>query len=249
MQRLLPLLMLGCAVEPPPPPPVAPDAGLLADALVSIQPGQVLDLVDLARSLVPADEQPATSCPAPTVTDEGQVRWAGRCVMADGTALWGELAWLEADGITWVAAENFRVWRGGSLVLAIDGAIELQEQGDLLMMDAAASFCRDDGCATGPTIVDLTYTVFPLSDYPDAYDVTVSGAVGTGDAPISVEGTWSVDALACPTEPASGTIAVRQSEHHVLSVDGATDCDGCGSWVVQGVQVPAWCGAELAAPH
>ena len=155
----------------------------------------------------------------------------------------GRLERYAGGGAAWIASEGFTVRRDGGLVFALSGAVELQEQGELALLDAAATWCGAAGpaCADGPVPVDLAFTIFPLSGYPGAYDGTVTGAVGASSGVATVEGAWSVDQSACPVEPASGTFALRAEQRHALVMDGATACDACAAWTVDGMAAPAWC--------
>ncbi len=147
-----------------------------------------------------------------------------------------------------MAGEGLSVSRDGELELYFDGAIEIVEQDDLLLVEAAATWCSPDApCGAEDLTVDLSYSIYPAAGYPDAYDITVSGiTIGTAtETPITVEGSWSINAEACATEPTNGAFALQRGERHDLGMDGALSCDDCAVWTVQGVDAPPYCGIDL----
>ena len=97
-----------------------------------------------------------------------------------------------------IAGDGFALYIDERLELYLDGAIEIWEQDELLLLDASATWCGLDAvdCAEGPITLDLSYSIYPAAGYPDIYDVTVSGVVAPA-APIAVEGSWSVDFSIC----------------------------------------------------
>ncbi|MFT4975771.1 MAG: hypothetical protein ACI8S6_001664 [Myxococcota bacterium] len=248
MMRLLTiavLLLVGCG--PDPAQHVAPNSTVVEQAIRTARPGPLLELPALLRDLVPAEG----GCPHVEVleaTDAVPTRelWTGGCQLSDGTLIDGALELVERDDEQWLAGDAFTVSRGGELELYLDGTIEAVEQQQLLLLDAAATWCGGDAapCADGLVTVDLSYSIYPADGYPDAYDVTVTGVVAPG-APIAVEGSWSVDLSTCPGEPTDGVFALRQGERHDLTLDGAVDCDACADWTVQGIPVTDYCGVEF----
>lgn len=229
----------------------APDPALLAEGLARTSPEPWVELVD-ETGLFTGD---LSACPGAERMEEldaeGAVlsvreTWTGPCELADGTELSGRLVRFEDEVVSWVAGQSFELRRDGELLLFLDGAVEITGQADLLLLDAAATACGAAAdCEAGLDTVDLTWTLFPAHGYPDAYDVTVSGVVASGEAPLRIEGTWSVDVAACGTEPASGTIAVERGERHAVELDGLQDCDACAAWVVQGEELSTYCGLPL----
>ena len=247
MHRFAPALLL-IACGSPEPQVVAPDPGVLADGLTASQPGPLVELVDETSLWV----EDLSGCPSmeelPTEDGLGTRQiWTGDCVRPDGAQVEGRLERYEEGDHAWLAGQGFAIRREGALELWIDGAIELSGQGDLMLLDAAASTCGGPGipCAEALITVDLEFSIYPASSFPDRFDVNASGVVSLGGAPIALEGTWSVDVATCAMEPASGTIALRQGERHAIELDGASACDGCGAWVAGGVEVAPWCGVEL----
>ena len=73
---------------------------------------------------------------------------------------------------------------GDNLLFALDGSVELEEQGELVLIDAAASWCGGPGpaCAAGLTTIDLSFTLYLAADAEaeggplDRYEATVTGA-------------------------------------------------------------------------
>lgn len=254
MIRLLPiaaLFLAGCLAEPEQ--LRAPDNTAVEQAIRTARPGPLLALPGLLRDMVPAEP----GCPQIDVLEATggtptRELWTGGCQLSDGTLIDGSLELLERDDEQWLAGDAFSVTRptpdGAELELYLDGALEAIEQQDLLLLDAAATWCGGDDvpCTDGPVTVDLSYSIYPASGYPDAYDVTVSGvSVSAPAAPIAVEGSWSIDLAACPGEPTDGVFAFRQDERHDLTLDGSLACDACADWSVQGVPVTDFCGVEF----
>lgn len=234
-------LLAGCATAPPAE-VVPPDPLPVTDALSAAQPEPLVELVDDTRSVIPVEGD----CPA-IDADESREVWQGGCTQSDGTVLEGQLVRYDGPEGSWVAAEGFSVRQDGELLLYLDGAIELYGEDDLLSVDAAASLCGvGTPCADGLVTVDLSFSLYPLVNYPSAYDATVSGVVAmAGDAPTSVDATWSIDDALCATEPVSGLFTLRHGERQALEMDGASRCDGCAGWSVQGLSVGDFCGVGL----
>lgn len=235
-----------------------PDEDLVSSVMRTTRPEPLIELVEVWTDLVPVEAHcPLIEVDGPVADDGLQVdgladgprheTWTGGCTLSDGTTIEGVVELYDGPDATWVAGDGFVVRSAEGVDLYLDGAIELQEQGDLLLLDASASLCGEPGssCADGAARLDLLYTIFPLAGYPTQYDATVSGAVDNGDALISVEGTWSIDEDLCADEPASGTFAIAGAERHSVEMDGATRCDDCATWVVAGVDVGPYCGLEI----
>lgn len=230
------------------------DASLLREGLSATSPDIWIDLVeDPAEVLGDALDCPLYEAVGPHTIDAQlgdsplRERWSGPCTQPDGTQVSGSLERFDDGELTWLAGQGFEIRRDGELLFALDGAIELGGQGDLLLVDTTVTACGGPGadCADGLRTVDLAWTIFPSHGYPDAYDATLSGVVGYGASPVAIEGTWSIDTAACGAEPASGTIAVDQGWRQYIELDGAEDCDACATWVVKGVEVPEVCGLQL----
>jgi hypothetical protein len=238
------LLVLGCASEAPLLPD--PDATMVEEALAATSPDALVELVERTGAYAALD----IDCPIIDANeDETGIAeaWVGGCALADGRSIEGTLRRFTGEDGAWIAAEEFAVRRDGELDLELRGSIELYEENDLLYIEVAGSLCGGPtwSCEDGPITLDLAYSIYPSSNFPHVYDTTVSGVVAAdGAAPISVEGVWSIDDIACASEPASGTIALRRSERQALELDGQTACDGCADWVVQGVDVGPFCGLQ-----
>ena len=255
MSRFLPMLLL-LACDPAPQVAIdtpAVDAGLVQQALEAARPGPLLAFSEQLSGLVSADGGACPRVDTLEVDAEGvPVRelWIGGCTTTDGARIEGfvEVHHVETDhgSERWLAGEGFSVTRGDELELYLDGAIESVEQDELLLIEAAATWCGgvEAPCADEAVTVDLTYSIYPAAGYPDTYDITVSGVVAP-DAPISVEGSWSVNMESCATEPTNGAFALQRGERHDLGMDGALSCDGCATWNVQGLDAPPFCGVEL----
>lgn len=245
MRLLSALLMLPACGSPEPVGNAAVDAdpAVLGETLEAARPEPLVQLLDDPRAAVGEDP----SCPLVEnlATEPGVVheRLHGGCRTVDGATVQGRLERFDSAGAAWIVSEGFTVRRDGGLVFALSGSVELQEQGDLVLLDAATSWCGSGGpaCADGPVPVDLAFTIFPLSGYPSAYDGTVTGAVGASQGVATVEGAWSVDLAACPVEPANGIFALRADKRHAVVMDGATACDACAAWTVDGQVAPDWC--------
>ena len=244
------LLLSACGLSGVEPEVADADPAVVGDTLEAARPEPLVDLLDDPGALVGGD----AGCPRVEVlaAEAGVVheRWHGGCRADDGTTVRGRLERYDADGTAWLASEGFTVRRDGVLVLAMSGSIELHEQGELALLDAATTWCGGEGpsCADGPVPVDLAFTIFPLSGYPAAFDGTVTGAVGAASGVATVEGAWSVDRAACASEHASGTFAVRSEQRHALVMDGASVCDACMAWTVDGQPAPRWCDGAAETP-
>ena len=274
MIRILPILML-LACDPLPSmvvdQPLA-EPELVQQALDASRPGPILALQDRIGALAPivpealevaiealeeGIESEVLTCPRVDVLEVdalgAPVRelWTGGCTLPDGAQLDGFVEIHSTDTEQWMAGEGLSITRDGELELYFDGAIEAVEQDELLLIEAAATWCGgpEAPCADAEEIlslvtVDLTYSIYPAAGYPDAYDITVRGVVSP-DAPIAVEGSWSVNLDTCAMEPTDGAFALQRGERHDLGMDGALSCDGCVAWTVQGLDAPPYCGIEL----
>jgi len=238
------------------------------ETVAASEDGAAVDGADRTEAPPILDEDGAEDgVEGPRASDTVHEIWHGGCITDDGLFIDGDLELLQGPTSSWIASEGFSARRNGVVEFDFSGAIEVAEQGALLLVDAAASWCGATGpdCAQGQSQVDLAFTIFPLDGYPGAYDGTVSGAVG-GDGlrshglgsdnlradglpadsgVITIEGAWTVDQSACALEPTAGTFALRSSARHSVVMDGATACDGCAAWAIQGLEAPAWCADTL----
>ncbi len=242
LPRSLPLLAVlsACATDPEQPatPAEAPDD--LAAVWTAVQPEGLLDLAEDPGRLVPF----GLTCPVIDVID-GVETWTGGCAMVDGTVVEGSLQrYADADQ-SWVEGQGFAMWMQGEQVLALDGAIELTRDGDLLHLDAAATTCGlGIDCAEGPVSLDLRFSLLPNDADLHSYDAAVRGVVALDDSdPAPVEGAWRVDRDTCDQEPLDGIFAVQLDQRHTVELDGAIACDACADRTVQGVDAPPWCDA------
>lgn len=218
------------------------EVSLGADAALALAEDPTLDedslLVDTSEQLYPSG------------TPGNATVWAGPCVLPDGAQLHGELRLERTPQGTWLSAEDFEIAEldaiSGDYVPAVQlsGSVELVRQGDLLRLDAGLRGCgvASVPCTEGELSLDLSWSVFPADGLPDAYRATVSGALGEGDQVTGVEGTWQLDADVCGTEAISGEVALGAFPRQVLAFDGATHCDACADWTVQGQDVAPLCG-------
>lgn len=218
---------------------------MVAAALRALRPEPLLELVNNPRSFVPA----GLLCPSVDVapkTDEGnRETWTGGCQSEGGFNVEGRLDLFDGPHNAWVAGEGFALRQGDTLLFALDGSVELEEQGELVLLDVAASWCGGPGpsCQGGLTTLDLSFTLYAEGEGLDRYEATVSGAVDTDEAPVYVEGAWRVDDRLCPTEALSGMISLRGRDRQLVELDGATTCDGCSSWTLHGEPMGSTCGA------
>jgi len=244
MIRALPALALlaGCDGTQPQD-RAAPDPKTLAPILSVSRPESLMDLVLDTREALGAEED----CPSVTAMDEGLERWMGGCRLSDGTQVEGELTRYDGPEGVWVAADGFTLRDGAGLALYLDGAVELIGEGDQMTLDVAASLCGVGlSCDAGVATADLSFILYPLTTWPTNYDASVTGVVALGgSAPTAVDGTWSVDVDQCSSEPVDGIFTLARGERHALTLDGQTDCDGCATWNVQGLQVGEYCGIDL----
>lgn len=255
---ILPLALVACGFQDDPfdeEVVVTDDAELLA-AVSGLSPEALADTLDDPRAQLGVDPDcdralsplsPEGMGSGPRLDDPAVEVWSAGCDFARGVELDGMLTWTRADDGVVLVAEDAVLRRDGVVELVLDGVIELAEVGDQLLLDVSASWCGPGGptCDLDPLTVDLDYSLFPAVGFPQAYDLTVSGLVGTADAAISVEGAWSIDEAACLDEPANGVLALRGGVRHALEMDGAERCDGCATHVVQGQRAPDWCALDL----
>lgn len=213
----------------------------LDTAWKAVQPLGLVDLVEAPGDLVPLEP----GCPSIDFVD-GIETWTGGCTLFDGTLIEGRLQLHDGPEGAWVAGEQLAVIEGGELSFYLDGAVELLADGDLLLLDAAATSCGAQGpCSEGLNSLDLRYALLPAEGGLDqGYDASVRGFVAhDGGEPATVEGAWRVDPATCSAEPIDGVFAVQLHERHTLLLDGDTACDGCAARTAQGVDAPAFCAA------
>lgn len=192
-----------------------------------------LDLFTDVEELV----QSASGCPSHLDDPEGaRERWTGECEQQDGTRITGVLERYEGSEFAWIAGDHFQVLEpSGEVSFYLDGGVELRLLGEMWVVEAALTSCGGGGPACEGlagdlqvTTLDLAYTLFPASTYPERYDVTISGVVvPAGDEPATIHGTWSVDRATCAGEPASGSVVVGLEQSNFLDFDGGRSCDGC----------------------
>ena len=246
MQRLLLLALplVGCLPDPADL-TVPFDAGL-PEAELALSPEPLVDLVEDPRSVLALPE--ACGMEAPIELFEGDaLEWTADCLLGDGASMEGALTWTRGADGAMLLGDRFMLRQDGRLVFELDGMVELQEQGDLLLLTVAAGWCGPDGpsCDDSLATLDLAYTLFPVTDYPDVYSVTVEGAVGSDDAVMAVEGMWAIDDAVCSEEPVRGVLSLRGVRGHALELDGGEVCDGCGTWAMAEGVAPSWCMAQF----
>jgi len=237
---MLPLVALLAACGAPLPTDTAPLASPEAIGATwdAVQPDGLLELVDATADAVPQ----GLSCPSVDIID-GIETWTGGCSLQDGTLILGRLQRYDGPDDAWVSGDRFAVLHEDGLDLYLDGSIEVQDQGELVHLDASATTCGAHvACADALVSLDLHYTLRLDDESQRVADATVRGFVSLdGDEPTAVEGAWRVDEQACELEPVDGIFAAHFAQRQTLELDGAVSCDGCAAWTVQGVDAPAWC--------
>ena len=224
---------------------VPSEAGL-PEAELALSPEPLVDLVEDPRAVLSLPD----SCGMEDgleAPEEDPVVWSADCLLSDGSTLDGVLSWTRSEEGAVLLGDRFVLRQDGRIAFELDGMVELQEQGDLLLLTVAAGWCGPGGpsCEDRPATLDLAYTLFPVTDYPDAYSVTVEGAVGSDDAVMAVEGMWAIDDAVCSDEPVRGVLSLRGVRGHALELDGADHCDGCGTWAMADDDDPRWCMARF----
>jgi hypothetical protein len=246
MRALLPILplMAGCL------PPIEPvelevaDVEPVALAFAAVQPDPPLALLEDPALWLPFDSE----CPSVAPSGPGRERWLGGCSLADGTAILGSLERSVGEDGTWVAGDGFQViGPEGQVILQLDGAVEVVENGELIGLGASFTACGvARSCADGPVTADLALTLFPASGYPSRYDLTADGVVASPSLePTAVYGAWSVDLAACALEPQSGSVALTGFAPYSLDFDGAVACDACGALGFEGLPAGQACARWL----
>ena len=242
---IAPLALFACGQPDAEPLLDEADEALLTSALDAANPEPLIEIVDETRNFVPIED----GCPQIDVRvgEPGREIWLGGCTQDSGLTIEGQLEKVTSPDSAWVAADAFTVRRGGEIEFFLDGAVEIQEQGGLQLIDGAASWCGEPGpaCTSGPVTLDLAFTIFSDPGQSEAYDATVSGAVGLPEGLVSIEGTWRIDDLTCPSEPVTGSFAMRTDQGHAIEMDGERSCDGCAAWMLQGIEITPFCGFEL----
>ena len=193
-------------------------------------------------------------CPERLAREGGLERWSGGCVSDEGVRAEGVLERFESDDVAWVAGDHFQLTgMDGEVLFYLDGAVEVTALGDLLLVEAALSTCGGpsedcwhDDFDAGLTTMDLAYTIYPVSDYPQHYQVTISGLVAAPDeGPATIHGAWTLDTQACVGEPVSGSAVIGIDQYHFLEFDGQDACDNCAFQTLDGQAVAPTCAVWL----
>ncbi|MFH1466831.1 MAG: hypothetical protein ABIO70_20780 [Pseudomonadota bacterium] len=242
MRALLPILPLLAGCLPPAEPTElgVADVEPVALAFSAVQPDQSLALLEDPALWLPYDAE----CPTVAPSGPGRERWQGGCSLVDGTAILGGLERSTGEDGTWVAGDGFQVIDPeGVVVVQLDGAVELVENGELIGIGASFTACGvARSCAAGPVTADLALTLFPSSGYPSRYDLTADGVVASPSLePTSVYGAWSIDLASCGLEPQAGSVVLTGAAPYSLEFDGALACDACGALGFEGLPAGQAC--------
>lgn len=235
-------LVIGCAE---PPTDGGQDPSVAEDALALIDPERALALL----GELPGD---AAGCTPELFADGAGLREVlSDC--ADG-AMDGALERYSDDTLAWMEAEGLRVRDAlGALTLRFDGAIERSVSesptGWLTRVELAATLGGSDLCGSalcsdpeGAFLADLSWTLLGSADV-STDDVLVTGTLLLpGEGAIDVEGSWTRDEGRCVGEPLGGTLLLHGARSHTLRFDGASACDGCVAWSVDGEEPELVCG-------
>jgi hypothetical protein len=250
MRTLLAIVPLlgGCIFAPEVPAPVLEPAELApaTQAVALALPHQALALLDDPALWLPMEP----GCPAITVEPDGRERWQGDCRLSDGSILLGSLERLQGPEREWVAGSGLTLLDPQrQVLLAFDGAVELQAMGQLVEIDASFALCGlERACGDGLATVDLVSSLYPLDGYPERYDLAFAGVVAAGELdPTTVSGSASIDLEACPAEAASGSLLLRGDATWGLDFDGAAACDGCAEVAIDGLPAGPGCGDWLGS--
>lgn len=245
MYRLiLPLVLVGCGstADVGVQPTVDPAAAIEASA--AIQLDGLIALAEQPETALPFAEQ----CLGVSKLQEDETtlhrRLDGTCGADAAQRITGHLEHYEGPDGLWLIGSDFQILDGDTLVFGLDGAVEITSSGSLWLVDVAAATCGTPSwsCDDGVLALDLSYTVFPASGFPDDYDTTVSGTVATERNSMTLDGAWSIDRARCASEPVSGMLSIQRGKHHAITHDGARTCDGCVGWQVQGQPTGGLCG-------
>ena len=237
------MLLIACNVNEEIPPNER-DLSEVGDLVEAVQPHKVMSLaLDPEGTLQLGD----VTCRDPIDEDEDTVSWSGPCLLDDGALLEGELTQHSTSKGVLLSAENLTISQGDRTEVMLSGAIELKRRDDLVQLDVSVQGCGTvgpscDSLAQGGSFgIDLDFSLYPADTFPSVYSATVSGAVGRTDAIVGVEGTWQVDTDQCAIEATDGTLAFGTYPRQTLELDGATGCDGCAGWRIEGLEVPDLC--------
>jgi len=246
MRHWLPIVLLvGCGIDEEVP-TTERDVAEVGDLVEAIQPARVVALALHPELALQLD---GDACREYTL-DTDTLIWSGPCALQDGAQLEGNLSLRPTDDGLLLSADGLSISQGGRIEVMLSGAIELTRWDDLVQLDVSIQGCGavgpscdklDDGDSFG---LDLDYSLYPADTFPSLYTATVSGAVGRTETIVGVEGTWQVDQEQCAEEAIDGTIAFGTFPRQTLELDGASACDGCAGWRVEGVEVPALCEVE-----
>lgn len=245
LRLFIPLALAACGTPAELSDSVAADPGAVIDASAAIQLDGIIALAEQTKALMTIDEQ----CPRVTQLQDDEnvlhVRLDGDCTMGNGQYISGHIEHYDSPDGEWLIGSDFQLTETDSLVFGLDGAIEITPTGSLWLVDVAAALCgtQNWSCDDGVLALDLSYTVFPASGFPVDYDATVSGTVVTERGSMTLDGAWSIDREQCEAEPVSGMLSIQQGKHHALTHNGATACDGCADWQVQGQNTDGLCGS------
>lgn len=224
------LALLACATTPSDSDVQAFDDEAVAKVLELSRPDAALGLLDGMTRTVDSE-----LCPVDVFDDGDGLRevWAS----CPGGAHLGSLDRYEDDGMAWLEARRIAVVHGDE-AFRMDGAVEHVVDEELTTLEMAATLCGDGwGDCAEPLQVDLSWTILARDDVDE---VLVSGTLMSPDlGPVELEGTWTLDAADCPSEPVRGLLQVEGARVQAFEFDGA--CDGCAAWSVDGEDLGAFC--------
>ena len=228
---LLPGLLLACSSGEQT--AQEPNENLLSEALSYVQPEGLVAMEEIIRSKI-------TSLSCLEYELQGSTeKWSANCNGLSGTIAEGSISFKEDQSIQ---ADHFVILQDGQPIFYFDGSIEFIEHKELLQLNFAGFMCglQEENCADGYVHLDMVASIYPFTDYPQNYDISVQG-VFNGEENLSFEGSWKVDRTQCTSEPTHGVFGVQNNQRHELNIAEGSDCDGCAVWNYQGNTIGNFC--------
>lgn len=228
---LLSGLLVACSTADQP--QEEPNENLLSEALSYVQPESLVSMEQTIRSKI------SNIACLEYKSDGISEKWTANCSGFTGITAEGSLTLKPELSLQ---AEHFVILQEGQPVFYFDGSMEFIEHKELLQLNFAGFMCglQENNCSEGYVHLDMVASIYPITDYPQNYDISVQG-VFNGEENLSFEGSWKVDRTQCSTEPTHGVFGVQNDQRHELTIAEGSNCDGCAGWTFQGEAIGDFC--------